>query len=385
MQPQNKINSAEVSKGVHNIIDLPGKITDNGESSGETIGVTTSNRKSRVIMQPHRGQQPILCRRNERAKLMINLSDTNKNNKYPLKTFTKFGVSDTFQGGSQPQNNKWISPWDKQMKNSTNSVKFRSSRDPMNRANKSKIEQNFQQIPFVNRSLNSNHSQILPTFIPKNSIVSHQNKNTLNFSKEKSTRSAKYNQRNGISEVSNKPVEIDVQSLFKKLQQFGMINSVGEKPALDKPETLKKRNPSAVSKLYSGWQCSSCGIRFPLDQTTKHQDHLDWHFQQNRRENNENSQKWYSSTADWAQADEVDKSKEKNWFEIEATANATLNMELNQPIVNCIAAHDEHNKVCDICSDPFEMFYDHETEDWFLRNAIRKGKNVYHPICYEDY
>lgn len=359
------------------MIDFHGKNTKNGE----TIGVHTSNSNSGVkstVMQPHRRQQPILRRGHERTKLMTNLSDTNKNNKYPLKKFKKFGVSDPFQGGSQ-----WISPWDKKMKISTNSVRFKSSREPMNRANKFKNKQNFNQIPFVNRSLNSNHSQISTAIIPNKSIVSHQN--NLNFSKESSSQFAEYNQLNGISDVSNKPVEINVQNLFQKLLQFGMINNVEEKPTLDKPETLKKRNPSAVSTLYSGWQCSSCGIRFPLDQTAKHRDHLDWHYQQNRRESNVNSQKWYCSAADWVQADEIDKSDEKNWFEIEAKANATINVELNQPIVNCIAAHDEHNKVCDMCYDPFEMFYDQDTEDWYLRNAIRKGNNVYHPICYEDY
>lgn len=381
LQSQNKVNSAEVFRAVHNIIELHGKNID----KGQTIEVPTFSSNSRVIKQSYREQHPILRRGNEKTKLMTNLSDTNKNNKYPLKMFSKFGVSDTIQGGSYSQNNERMSPWEKQMKISTNSMRFRSSREPINRVNKSKNKQNFHQIPFMNRSLNSNYSPILPAIIPNKSIISHQNMNTQIFPKEISTRFVEYNQSNETTGVSNKPVEINVQNLFEKLLQFGMINSVEEKPTLNKPETLKKRNPSAVSTLYSGWQCSSCGIRFPLDQTNKHRDHLDWHYQQNRQESSAKSQKWYCSAADWVQADEVEKSEEKNWFEIEAKVNATLNVELNEPIVNCIAAHDEHNKSCDMCNDPFEMFYDQETEEWYLRNAIRKGTNVYHPICYEDY
>lgn len=207
-----------------------------------------------------------------------------------------------------------------------------------------------------------------------------------------------------ISESSNPAV--DINDLYQKLLASGILNKVKEKEKekekekptpvlLNKPETLKKRQPAIISALFSGSQCSCCGVRFPLEQTIKYSQHLDWHYRQNRRERDSarraQTRKWYYSVADWIQYEEIENvdEREKNWFETQQTEMESGNEESNQrsasPPPSCVAGPDDHNKTCDMCHDPFETFYNEETEEWHLRNAMRVEENIYHPICFEDY
>lgn len=48
--------------------------------------------------------------------------------------------------------------------------------------------------------------------------------------------------------------------------------------------SLNRRHESVITKLYTGIQCYSCGMRFTASQTDIYADHLDWHYRQNRSE-----------------------------------------------------------------------------------------------------
>lgn len=165
---------------------------------------------------------------------------------------------------------------------------------------------------------------------------------------------------------------------------------------LSRPETLKKRQLAIVHSLFSGMQCSSCGVRFPPEQTMKYSQHLDWHYRQNRRERDSarraHSRKWYYDVSDWIQYEEIENldEREKNWFETQQNEMELTNDDSNQartssPIPSCVAGPDDHNKVCDMCHDQFETFFNEETEEWHLRNAVQVDGSTYHPICYDDY
>lgn len=52
---------------------------------------------------------------------------------------------------------------------------------------------------------------------------------------------------------------------------------------------------------------------------------------------------------------------------------------------SCPAGPDDNAKICEVCHDPFDQFYNEETEEWHLRPAIRVEDKIYHPMCYEDY
>lgn len=212
------------------------------------------------------------------------------------------------------------------------------------------------------------------------------------------------------SESSNPPPAMDINDLFQKLLASGIINKPNNKDVspnkekekdklpvfdLSKPEMLKKRHPSVINAIYSGIQCSSCGIRFPLEQTIKYSQHLDWHFRENRRERDSArrapARKLYLPLSEWSQYQEIENEdeREKSWFETQQTENDSANEDSNQrtasPPPSCVAGPNDINKTCDMCHDPFETFYNEETEEWHLRNAIRIEDNIYHPICYEDY
>ncbi|XP_061504313.1 uncharacterized protein LOC1281907 [Anopheles gambiae] len=179
---------------------------------------------------------------------------------------------------------------------------------------------------------------------------------------------------------------------------------------LDKPETIKKRQAAVVHQLFSGMQCSSCGVRFPPEQTMKYSQHLDWHFRQNRRDRDSarkaHSRKWYYDVSDWIQYEEIEdlEEREKNWFETQQTDQGELKkggagggMGLggndgddfsshdDAPQPSCPAGLDESDRQCHMCHDVFEHFYNEETEEWHLRNAILVDGSTYHPLCYEDY
>ncbi|XP_058062799.1 uncharacterized protein LOC131212794 [Anopheles bellator] len=188
---------------------------------------------------------------------------------------------------------------------------------------------------------------------------------------------------------------------------------------LDKPDTLRRRQAAIVHQLFCGMQCSSCGVRFPPEQTMKYSQHLDWHFRQNRRDRDSarkaHSRKWYYDVSDWIQYEEIEdlEEREKNWFETQQTDHgidgATKRSgtsgssggvggpggegeegsggasHSDSPVPSCPAGTDEGDRQCHMCHDVFEQFYNEETEDWHLKSAVRVDGYTYHPLCYEDY
>lgn len=194
------------------------------------------------------------------------------------------------------------------------------------------------------------------------------------------------------------PPELDINDLYRKLSAAGILDSMNRimkakeaKPALNVPESLKKRQTSIISTLYSGTQCSNCGQRFPHDQTEIYNQHLDWHFQQNRRVRDargHNSHQWYNKMDDWLQQGESEKANEttKCFFELQRArdeSDRSGSASPQQP--SCAAAPNEHNRACDVCNDAFDIFFEDNSEDWHLRNAIRVDGAVFHPDCYDDY
>ncbi|XP_064636010.1 uncharacterized protein LOC135493085 [Lineus longissimus] len=165
---------------------------------------------------------------------------------------------------------------------------------------------------------------------------------------------------------------------------------------------LKKHHKGVVHRLYLGLQCNSCGVRFIMEEKDKYQEHLDWHFRLNKKEKDEMKiakfRKWYFDSQDWIDFEEIQDIEErarKNFFARthqaiqEAGGSVFQSMaSSSQPeqITSCPAASgdSENDDVCEICADPFEQFWDEESEEWHLKDAIRVEGKTYHPVCYED-
>ncbi|KAH8297241.1 hypothetical protein KR044_008570 [Drosophila immigrans] len=167
---------------------------------------------------------------------------------------------------------------------------------------------------------------------------------------------------------------------------------------LNKPDTIKTRQSAVIATLYLGMQCSSCGVRFPPEQTIKYSQHLDWHFRQNRRERDSTrkatSKRWFYDLNDWRQYEEIEdvEEREKNFLEAQgqqlgpdAADDVSQQRSMDSPMPSCAAGTDDVDRCCDMCHEKFEQFYNEELEEWHLRSAIRVEEKIYHPLCYEDY
>ncbi|XP_023168647.2 uncharacterized protein LOC111597926 isoform X2 [Drosophila hydei] len=167
---------------------------------------------------------------------------------------------------------------------------------------------------------------------------------------------------------------------------------------LQKPDTIKTRQSAVIASLYLGMQCSSCGVRFPPEQTIKYSQHLDWHFRQNRRERDSTrkptSRRWFYDLNDWRQYEEIEdvEERERNFLEAQGQQlgpdsidDVSQQRSLNSPVPSCAAGAADLDRSCDMCHEKFEQFYNEELEEWHLRSAIRVDDKIYHPLCYEDY
>uniref|UniRef100_A0A1B6C345 CID domain-containing protein n=3 Tax=Clastoptera arizonana TaxID=38151 RepID=A0A1B6C345_9HEMI len=207
--------------------------------------------------------------------------------------------------------------------------------------------------------------------------------------------------------------EINVTELLQKLIATGIVSNtkskvetspplIKEKPMevptispvdFTKPETLKTKQPGIIAAFYSGIQCSSCGVRFPPEQTMKYSQHLDWHFRQNRRDKDSSrmaqSRKWYYDISDWIQFEEIEdlEDRAQSWFESQAgqNSNGAETEEVPGEVPSVAAGESPEDAACEICRDKFEQFYNEEREEWHLRQAIRIEEKLYHPICYQDF
>ncbi|KAF5294521.1 hypothetical protein FQA39_LY13375 [Lamprigera yunnana] len=189
------------------------------------------------------------------------------------------------------------------------------------------------------------------------------------------------------SAVVEEPVPVSPS----KLSRTNNLKNV--KPALfNKPETLKQRRQPLINLLYAGMQCSSCGMRFPPEQSIYYSQHLDWHFRQNRRGKKNirkaASRRWYYTFLDWKNYEEIEdlEEREKNYFENQQNLDGG-NEDVEEEVeISCVPADPNvPDAACEVCRDRFEQFYNEEKDEWQLRMAIRVDEKTYHPLCYEDY
>nr|XP_046155116.1 LOW QUALITY PROTEIN: pre-mRNA cleavage complex 2 protein Pcf11 [Oncorhynchus gorbuscha] len=159
-------------------------------------------------------------------------------------------------------------------------------------------------------------------------------------------------------------------------------------------EDMKQRYDSVVTKLYTGIQCYSCGMRFTASQTDVYADHLDWHYRLNRSEKDISKKvthrRWYYSLTDWIEFEEIADLEERAkslFFEKvnEEVVQKTQEAAKEKEFQSVKAAADVVDETCEICQEQFEMYWEEEEEEWHLRDAIRVDEKTYHPSCFEDY
>jgi len=150
-------------------------------------------------------------------------------------------------------------------------------------------------------------------------------------------------------------------------------------------EALKSRIPANVESLYSAFplQCQNCGLRF-IDRV-KMNKHLDWHFQQNRKEKTRVkkaiSRSWYLTKEEWIlDTDSFDTIVSPLLFG-ESTDTSEEN---TQNKIQSIVAADERQSTCPICGEKFEQFFDSDQDEWMYRDAMCENGIIYHQPCFEN-
>ncbi|XP_041949757.1 pre-mRNA cleavage complex 2 protein Pcf11 isoform X2 [Alosa sapidissima] len=159
-------------------------------------------------------------------------------------------------------------------------------------------------------------------------------------------------------------------------------------------DDMKQRYDSVVTKLYTGIQCYSCGMRFTSSQTDIYADHLDWHYRQNRSEKDISKKvthrRWYYSMTDWIEFEEIADLEERaksQFFEkvYEEVVQKTQEAAKEKEFQSVKAAADVVDETCEICQEQFETYWEEDEEEWHLKDAIRVDDKTYHPSCYDDY
>lgn len=159
-------------------------------------------------------------------------------------------------------------------------------------------------------------------------------------------------------------------------------------------DDMKQRYECVITKLYTGIQCYSCGMRFTASQTDVYADHLDWHYRQNRSEKDISKKvthrRWYYSLTDWIEFEEIADLEERaksQFFEKvhEEVVQKTQEAAKEREFQSVKAAPDVVKESCEICQEQLEMYWEEEEEEWHLKNAMRVDGKIYHPSCYEDY
>jgi pre-mRNA cleavage complex 2 protein Pcf11 len=161
---------------------------------------------------------------------------------------------------------------------------------------------------------------------------------------------------------------------------------------------LAKTTPRIIEFLYDrlNSQCKQCGIRFPdTDEGKKTMDdHLDMHFRQNRKANQDigrgHSRSWFIGIEDWIQdisgdrkgKGRADGSGRLNAKDSAAAEDAKREANLHAQYV-IVPPGDEAQVVsCPICKETLKSEFLEDDEDWVWKNAIKKDDRIFHATCH---
>ncbi|KAJ7764985.1 hypothetical protein DFH07DRAFT_811027 [Mycena maculata] len=164
---------------------------------------------------------------------------------------------------------------------------------------------------------------------------------------------------------------------------------------------ISRKRPDIVEFLYDrlAAQCKQCGIRFPdtVFGKKRMEDHLDMHFKQNRKANQNigrgHSRSWFVGVEDWVQDMSIDvKGKGRadggarplNAKAAAAAEVAKRDADLRAQHVVVPPGEEAKPVSCPICKESFKSEFLEDDEDWVWRNAVIKDDRVYHATCHAE-
>lgn len=134
--------------------------------------------------------------------------------------------------------------------------------------------------------------------------------------------------------------------------------------------------------------CRQCANRYPSGEAGQHSldDHLDWHFTQNRRARASiargQSRVWFDSAARWIRSgfdDVVPPSKDDA---DDPASEHALRDKIANSYVPVPHGSELALKPCPICKELFQSEWSEDLEEWIWRNAVLVEGKYYHASCY---
>jgi len=163
---------------------------------------------------------------------------------------------------------------------------------------------------------------------------------------------------------------------------------------------VTKKRPQIVEFLYDQLtaQCKQCGIRFADTVVGKKnmEDHLDMHFRQNRKANQNigrgHSRSWFIGVEDWihdVSTDVKGKGRADGHRRLNPKAAATAEVAKREAELRAlyvvVPPGDEAKPIsCPICKETLKSEFLEDDEDWVWKNAIKKDDRVYHATCHAE-
>ncbi|KAF8845839.1 hypothetical protein BDN67DRAFT_961489 [Paxillus ammoniavirescens] len=163
---------------------------------------------------------------------------------------------------------------------------------------------------------------------------------------------------------------------------------------------ITRKRPSVISFLYERLpaQCKQCAVRFGDDASGKKamDDHLDMHFRQNRKANQNlgrgHSRSWFVSLEDWnheGKADVKGKGRADGPGTISLKAVAAADAAQRDAGLRAqfvvVPPGDEAKLIsCPICKETMKSEFLEDDEEWVWRNAVKKDDRIYHATCHSE-
>ncbi|KAG6873743.1 hypothetical protein C0995_011562 [Termitomyces sp. Mi166 len=162
---------------------------------------------------------------------------------------------------------------------------------------------------------------------------------------------------------------------------------------------ITKRRPPIVEFLYDQLtaQCKQCGVRFADSVIGKKrmEDHLDMHFRQNRKANQNvgrgHSRSWFIGVEDWVQDSSnfngkgrTDAPQRLHPKAAAAAEVAKRDAELRSKFIIVPPGAEANQLSCPVCKEALKSEFSEEEEDWVWRNAVMVDDRVYHATCHAE-
>ncbi|KAJ3976260.1 hypothetical protein EV361DRAFT_884517 [Lentinula raphanica] len=159
---------------------------------------------------------------------------------------------------------------------------------------------------------------------------------------------------------------------------------------------ITKSRPPINDLLYErlGAQCKQCGIRFldTADGKKDLEDHLDMHFRQNLKANQNigrgHSRSWFLGAEDWV-LDVKGKGRADGSRPITAKAAADAeaaerDARLRSEFVVVPPGDEAKSVSCPICKESLKSEFVEDDEEWVWKNAVKKDDRIFHATCHAE-